>query len=88
MRALAPDQRSVHSRSITVLRWLAMSIVAAPQDSRGVQYLTVRRNLADAIVRFGMRGAEAEECLNGKMDLIRELVREIEAIADDKADAA
>jgi hypothetical protein len=61
------------------MRWLAMSIVTSPLDNRAIQYMTVRRNLADSLRRFGKSGTEAEEFLNKKMDVIREMVREIEA---------
>lgn len=88
MQPSAPEQREARFRANTVMRWLAMSIVAAPQESRAAQYLTVRRNMADAVQRFGMSGNEAEAYLNKKMDEIGDLVREIEAAVDPQADAA
>jgi hypothetical protein len=88
MQAPASGQGNVKSQSNTVLRWLAMSIVAAPEDKRGVQYLTVRSNMAASLERFGIKGAEAKECLERNMDMIRNFVREIDAIAGDEADAA
>ncbi|MFI5014114.1 MAG: hypothetical protein ACHQAY_17390 [Hyphomicrobiales bacterium] len=88
METPAPGHRSLHSPSITVLRWLAMSIVAAPEDGRGVQYLTVRNNMAASIERFGLSGTEAKECLERNMDMIRDLVREIETTLRSEAEAA
>jgi hypothetical protein len=72
----------------TPLRWLAMSIVAAPPGERGVQYLIVRKNMVASLERFGMKGDEAKDRLERNMDLIRGFVREIEAITAEKADAA
>jgi hypothetical protein len=71
----------------TPLRWLAMSIVAAPPGERGVQYLIVRKNMV-ALERFGMKGEEAKDHLERNMDLIRGFVREIEVVTAEKADAA
>jgi hypothetical protein len=72
----------------TPLRWLAMSIVAAPPKKRGVQYLIVRKNITESLERFGMKGAEARDRLKRNMGLIRGFVRQIEAITSGKADAA
>jgi hypothetical protein len=88
MQPPAPGHRDVHSQSVTVTRWLALSIVAVPDERRGLQYLTVRRNLADSLRRFGKSGMEAEEYLNRKMDMIRDMVREIEDALRSETDAA
>jgi hypothetical protein len=88
MRQCLPGQRDVHSQSITLMRWLAMRIVASPPDNRALQYMTVRRNLADSLRRFGKSGTEAEESLNKKMDVIREMVREMEGANRSETDAA
>jgi hypothetical protein len=72
----------------TPLRWLAMSIVAAPPEKRGVQYLIVRKNMTDSLERFGLRGDEARDCLEKNMDMIRAFVREIEAVTAEDASAA
>jgi hypothetical protein len=76
------------SQTKPLLRWLAMSIVAAPADRRGVQYIVVRNNLEASIERFGLKGEAAKDLLEKNMDVIRDFVREIEALAADEADAA
>ena len=86
MQPSAPEQREALFRANAVMRWLAMSIVAVPEESRAAQYLTVRRNMADAVQQFGMSGNDAEAYLNKKMDEIRDLVREIEAALDPQAE--
>jgi hypothetical protein len=88
MQPPAPGRRDVHSQSVAITRWLALSIVAVPDDKRGLQYLTVRRNLGDSLRRFGKSGIKAEEYLNKKMDVIREMVREIEDALRAEADTA
>jgi hypothetical protein len=67
---------------------MAMSIVAAPTEMRGSQYLIVRSNMAASLERFGMKGEEAKDRLERNMDLIRDFVRNIEAIADGEVEAA
>ena len=37
MQPSAPEQREARFRANTVMRWLAMSIVAAPEESRAAQ---------------------------------------------------
>jgi hypothetical protein len=83
-----PAQNELNPQTTTLLRWLAMSIAAVAEDKRGVQYLTVRNSIAASIERFGIKGEEAEECLARYTDIIRNFVREIDAIANNEADAA
>ncbi len=83
-----PARKEVNPQTTVLLRWLAMSIAAAPKDERAVQYLIVRSSIAASVERFGVKGAEAEECLARYMEVIRGLVREIHAIASHKMDAA
>ncbi|MFI5016128.1 MAG: hypothetical protein ACHQAY_27645 [Hyphomicrobiales bacterium] len=55
-----------------------MSIVAAPEDKRAARYRSVRQNMADAIRRFGMEGAQAEDCLARNMGAIHDIIPEVE----------
>lgn len=81
-------QKELNPQTTTLLRWLAMSIAAAPGDERGIQHLTVRNSVAASIERFGVKGEEAEEWLTMYMEMIRGFVREIDSIASHEADAA
>jgi hypothetical protein len=83
-----PAQNELNPQTTTLLRWLAMSIAAVAEDKRGVQYLMVRNSIAASIERFGIKGEEAEKCLARYTDIIRNFVREIDAIANNEADAA
>lgn len=83
-----PAQKELNPQTTTLLRWLAMSIAAAPGDERGVQHLIVRNSIAASVERFGMKGEEAEEWLTRYMEVICGFVREIDAIASHEADAA
>jgi hypothetical protein len=83
-----PTQKEVNVQTTTLLRWLAMSIVAAPEDKREAQYLAVRNSIAASVERFGMKGEEADQYLTRNMDMICGFVRQIDAIANKEADAA
>jgi len=83
-----PAQNEVNLQTTTLLRWLAMSIAAAPEDKRVVQHLIVRNSIAASVERFGVKDEQAEKCLTRYMEMIRGFVREIDAIASHDADAA
>jgi len=82
------NQKCTYSQATSMMRWIAMGIVTAPEEKRGIRYLSARRNMEDAIKRFGIRGDEAEECLLRNMDSIRRLVRELEANGSGDVQAA
>ena len=83
-----PGQQSADPHSTNVMRWIAMSIVTAPEGKREIRYINVRRNVEEAIKRFGLHGEEAEERLHSTMETIRNLVRELETMDRAEADAA
>ena len=82
------NQKCTYSQATSMTRWIAMGIVTAPEEKRGIRYLSARRNMEDAIKRFGIQGDEAEECLLRNMDSIRRLVRELEANGSGDVQAA
>jgi hypothetical protein len=63
----------------SIMRWLAMRVVVAPEDKRAARYHSVRQNMADAVRRFGMEGADADEYIARNMAAIHDVILELEA---------
>jgi hypothetical protein len=67
MEHLLLDLELTRSRAETAIRWIAMSIAAAPEPDRASKYARARRGIAQIIDRYGLKGAEAADCITQTM---------------------
>jgi hypothetical protein len=82
------SKRCTQTQALTILRWMAMSIVKTPEGDRQLHYAAIQMSIESAIKRAGLRGDEAHQCLVRNMSEIRAFVAELQNKRLDRANAA